>query len=47
MKITSEDGVWATGVITADKAGALLEYNERDKGEEITVRKSFCSFNEV
>lgn len=37
---------WATFEITAGKAKAMLEYNERHKGEEVTVRRSFCTFAE-
>lgn len=40
------DETWATLLITAGKASALLEYNERKKGEEVTVRRSFCTFTE-
>lgn len=45
--ITSVDDVWATVLITSGKAKALLDYNERDKGEEVTVRRSFCTFTPV
>ena len=41
------DDTWATVLITDGKAKAMLEYNERETGEEITVRRSFCTFTEL
>jgi uncharacterized protein (UPF0179 family) len=46
-KLTRFDETWATAVIVDGKAKAMMEYNEREKGEEITVRRSFCSFTPV
>lgn len=43
-RLTAVDDTWATGVIVSGKAGAMLSYNERDVGEEVTVRREFCSF---
>ena len=37
---------WATFQITAGKASAMLDYNEREKGEEVTVRRALCTFTE-
>lgn len=37
---------WATVLITNGKAEAMLECNEREQGEEVTVRRSFCTFTE-
>ena len=45
-RITRVDSTWATGIITAGHAGAMLDYNERGKGEEVTVRRSLCKFTE-
>lgn len=45
--ITSLNDEWATVLITNGKARAMLDYNEREKGEEVTVRRSFCSFKPV
>ncbi len=47
MQITHQDETWASGVITKGKAKAILAYNEVEKGEEVTVRKSFTSFTAV
>jgi len=47
MKLTHHDETWATGIITKGKAKAILAYNEVEKGEEVTVRKSFSTFTEV
>lgn len=46
-KLTRLDDTWATAVIVTGKATAMMEYNEREKGEEVTVRRSFCSFTPV
>jgi len=35
---------WATFRITSGKAGAMLKENECEVGEEVTVRRSLCSF---
>ncbi len=40
------DETWATFTITGGKARAMLDYNEREKGEEVTVRRSLCGFTE-
>lgn len=34
-------------LITSEKAEAMLEHNEREQGETVTVRMSFCKFTEV
>ena len=47
MKLTYHDETWATGIITDGKASAILQYNEVEKGEEVTVRKSFTRFDAV
>lgn len=46
-RITSVDQTWATGVIVSGKADAMLAYNEREQGEEVTVRREFCAFTEI
>lgn len=45
-RMTRVDDTWATGIIVGGYAKAMMEYNERDKGEEVTVRRSFCTFTE-
>lgn len=35
---------WATFRITSGKAGAMLPENEIEVGEEVTVRRSLCTF---
>ena len=47
MRVTHQDETWATGVITKGRAKAILAYNEVEKGEEVTVRKSFTTFTAV
>lgn len=38
LKITRLDGEWITGQIVSGVAKALLRYNVREEGEEITIR---------
>lgn len=38
MKITALNGEWITGIITYGVAKAIMSYNVRDAGEEVTVR---------
>ena len=45
--MTRHDETWADVLITAGKAKAMLDYNEREQGETVTVRRSFCTFEEV
>lgn len=47
IKIVWFDDTWVTGEIISGKASALLPENEREKGENITVRKSLCTFTEL
>jgi len=47
MQVTHQDDTWATGVIKKGKAKAILAYNEVEKGEEVTVRKSLTTFTAV
>lgn len=47
IQINAIDATWVHGVITGGMAGAMMEYNERFEGEEVTVRKSFCKFKEI
>lgn len=44
LLVQSDSDEWVTGIIVGGKAGAMLHYNEKECGDEITVRKSFCSF---
>ena len=45
--VTQACDTWATILITNGKAKALMEYNEREQGETVTVRRSFCAFTPV
>lgn len=47
MQITEHNEEWATGTIIEGQANAMLDYNKKYKGESLTVRISFCSFEEV
>jgi len=45
--VTQCDDTWATLLITHGRARAILDYNEREQGESVTVRRSFCTFIEL
>lgn len=47
IQLTHHNETWASGIITKGKAKAILAYNEVEKGEEVTVRKSFTTFTAV
>jgi hypothetical protein len=44
MLVTKIDGEWITGTITEGVAKAMMRYNVRDVGEEITVRACHSYF---
>ncbi len=41
------DSEWFVFVVTRGKAGAALAYNEKDVGEEVILRKTFCILTEI
>lgn len=45
--VTQCNETWADVLITGGKASAMLDYNEREQGETVTVRRSFCTFTEL
>ncbi len=45
--VTGLDDTWAKVLIVAGTARAMLDYNEREAGETVTVRLSHCAFEEV
>lgn len=47
LRVTSVGDPWVTGVIEKGTAGAMLDYNVREEGEEITIRFSFAAFEPV
>jgi hypothetical protein len=46
-RITMVSEVWVSAELVAGKAGAMLKENEVYVGEEVTVRRSFCTFTPV
>jgi hypothetical protein len=42
--VITADDTWVTLLITKGKAQALMSYNERKTGEEVTVRQSLTKF---
>ena len=47
LSVTKVDDEWVTGRLVAGTPHYLNHYNEKELGEEMTVRISFCSFEEV
>jgi len=47
MMVESLDDEWASGTIVEGKTKVMNNYNEKEKGEALTVRISLCTFNEV
>lgn len=45
--LLDHDETWATGFIITGKAKAILSENEREKGEEVTLRKELTTFTLV
>lgn len=46
-QLLQADDTWAIFRITQGKAKAMLDYNEREAGDEVAVRRSFCTFTEA
>ena len=46
-RLTRIDETFATGTIVSGYAAAMMPENEREVGEEVTVRLSLCTFREV
>lgn len=44
LEITKLNGEWITGKIVTGVAKAMMSYNVRDEGEEITIRGSMSYF---
>ena len=47
LRVTAVSGEFVTGVIVSGVAVAMLEYNARSSGEEITIRLTHCVFEQV
>lgn len=41
FQVTEINEIWVTGIIVEGVADAIMEYNVKVEGEEITVRASF------
>lgn len=46
MRVKQVDDVWVTGEVTAGQASAFLDYNTRYAGEDVTVRRTHCKFDD-
>jgi len=42
-KITGQSGEWTIGIIVGGKANAMMDYNIKEVGDEITFRTSHVS----
>lgn len=47
IKLLSHNDEWITGEILLGEAKAIMNYNIKLKGEEITMRKSFLKITEI
>jgi hypothetical protein len=45
--VTNIDETWADVLITDGRARAMLDINEREQGETVTVRRSLCTFTQL
>ncbi len=43
LRVDSQDDEWLTGEVVGGTAKAIMDYNIKEKGDPITVRKSFLS----
>lgn len=47
IRLTSIDKEWLTGKIIQGEAKAMLSFNVKEEGEEVTLRRSLCYFYPV
>lgn len=43
MRVTGQCDEWLSGVVVAGTAKAMLDYNVKEAGDELTIRKSFIT----
>lgn len=43
LRVTDQSDGWLKGEIVQGTANAILDYNIKETGEDIIVRKSFCT----
>lgn len=43
-KVVGFDDVWVQVLITSGYTQAILAHNERQRGDTISIRESFCTF---
>lgn len=41
MRVTGQCDTWTTGFVVGGKTTAMLDYNVKEKGEEVTCRTEF------
>ena len=44
MKVIEDSGEWVSGIVIEGIANAIMDYNIKEEGEKITVRKGLCRF---
>lgn len=47
MRVSHVSDEWVDGVVVNGTAKAVLDYNVKEVGDEITVRRSLCSFEAI
>lgn len=47
LKVTKVNDEWVYGTVVEGVAAAQMEYNMREVGESVTLRREFASFREV
>ena len=47
LAITAVNDEWITGNLIEGEPRYLLDCNKRIKGEELTIRRSFCNFKNL
>ena len=47
MRVDNVNGEWVCGQIVDGTATAMMDYNVKEAGEDITVRLSLCQFTPI
>jgi len=45
MIVESQDETWVHGTVVSGVAKATMDYNVKEEGEEISLRKELCTFS--
>ena len=47
MRVTAINGEWISGIVIDSTAKAIMSYNVKYSGDEITIRDCLCHLTEV